>query len=203
MKTGILGGSFNPPHNGHIYLAKKAAEILKLDRIFIIPAGIPPHKELAEGADSNERFEMARLAFDGIMEYNVLDIEMNGNKPSYTSETLLKLKERYKDDTFYLIMGCDMFITLEKWYKPEMIFANSVLTVAARDYGETEKIAEYKTRFESLYNAKTVVLDIEPYIDSSTEVREMAEAGLDFSSYVPEKVYKYIIEKGLYNKYGS
>jgi len=121
MKIGILGGSFNPIHCGHIYLAKKATELLKLDKMLIIPAGNPPHKKLAGGAENIDRFNMTDIAFSDKINYNVLDIEIFKDVPCYTSDTVTELKQQYKNDTLYLIMGTDMVLTLQNWYKTENI----------------------------------------------------------------------------------
>ena len=163
MKIGILGGSFNPIHCGHIYLAEKAKEILKLDKMLIVPAGIPPHKKLAGGAENIDRFNMTDIAFSDKINYNVLDIEIFKDIPCYTSDTVTELKQQYKDDTLYLIMGTDMVLTLQNWYKPENICKNCVIVAAPRNKNEAEKIKNHSGFLKEKYNARIEILEIEPF----------------------------------------
>ncbi len=198
MKIGIFGGSFNPIHCGHIYLADKAKELLKLDKMLIIPAGNPPHKKLAGGAQNSDRFNMTDIAFSDKINYNVLDIEIFNNLPSYTADTLNKLKELYKNDCLYLIMGTDMILTLQNWYKPEVICKSCVLVAAPRNQNEAEKIKEHSVILKEKFNAQIEILDIEPFSVSSTQIRQKIKAGESCLGLIPDKVYDYIEKRGLY-----
>lgn len=111
-RIGIYGGSFNPPHLGHIFAARKARQLLGLDKILLIPAAIPPHKAVAEGSpDGETRFALTQLAIAGETGMEVSRIELDRPGPSYTVDTLRKLRECYPQDELYLLMGTDMFLS--------------------------------------------------------------------------------------------
>ena len=118
MKIGIYGGTFNPPHLGHMEAARTAIQVLGLDKLLLIPAGVPPHKAMPEGSpDQDQRLEMTRLAAEqtGLdNKVEVLDIELRREGRSYTAETLAQLKEQYPEDELWLLMGTDMFLTLHR-----------------------------------------------------------------------------------------
>ena len=126
MKIGVYGGTFNPPHLGHVTAARAVSELLKLDKLLFIPAGLPPHKPLPEGTPSPEqRLEMTRLAAEqtGLGDrVETLDLEILRGGRSYTSETLELLRQQYPDDELWLLMGTDMFLTIQTWHDPASIF---------------------------------------------------------------------------------
>ena len=123
MKTGIYGGTFNPPHRGHTESGKNAVERLGLDRLIVLPAGMPPHKSVPVDSPSPEmRLEMARLAFENVDRAQVSDMEVARRGVSYTIDTLMELRRENPEDELFLIMGTDMFLTLESWKNgPEML----------------------------------------------------------------------------------
>ena len=197
MKTGIFGGSFNPIHNGHIELANKFFNKLQLDRLFIVPTYIPPHKSMKDYIFPDQRFEMCSLAVKGIDGFEVSNIEIKRHGASYTYLTLKELHSLYPDDELYLLTGADMFITLHEWKKPEVIFELSTVCGVSRNDDDTavlEKQAEY---LRSL-GARTVVLDAEIMTVSSTEIRNRVKNGEDISELVDPKVKRYIKEHNLY-----
>ncbi len=197
MKTGIFGGSFNPIHNGHIELAKKFFNKLELDRLFIVPTYIPPHKSMKDYIFPDQRFEMCSLAVKGIDGFEVSNIEIKRHGASYTYLTLKELHSLYPDDELYLLTGADMFMTLHEWKKPEVIFELSTVCGVSRNDDDTavlEKQAEY---LRSL-GARTVVLDAEIITVSSTEIRNRVKNGEDISELVDPKVKRYIKEHNLY-----
>ena len=197
MKTGIFGGSFNPIHNGHIELAKKFFNKLELDRLFIVPTYIPPHKSMKDYIFPDQRFEMCSLAVRGIDGFEVSNIEIKRHGASYTYLTLKELHSLYPDDELYLLTGADMFMTLHEWKKPEVIFELSTVCGVSRNDDDTavlEKQAEY---LRSL-GARTVVLDAEIMTVSSTEIRNRVKNGEDISELVDPKVKRYIKEHNLY-----
>ena len=119
MRIGIYGGTFNPPHLGHLMAARTVFEVLKLDKLLLVPAGIPPHKDLPEDSPSAEqRFEMTRFAGEqlGLGEHvETLDIELRRGGKSYTADTLAAIHKQYPDAELWLLMGTDMFLTLQAW----------------------------------------------------------------------------------------
>ena len=128
-RIGIFGGTFNPPHSGHVHLARTLAKALQLNRVLIIPANLPPHKQaqmLASGAD---RMQMCRLAFPDTL-FEVSDIELSRGGKSYTCDTLAALREKYADASLYLFMGTDMLLTFHQWRAPREILRMCRLCVA-------------------------------------------------------------------------
>ena len=124
MKIGIYGGTFDPPHLGHMEAAKAALDKLGLDRLLIIPDREPPHKDLAaEAATPQQRLDMAALMADGLgPRAEASDLELRREGKSYTADTVEKLHEQFPEDELWLLMGTDMFLTVQNWYQPERIF---------------------------------------------------------------------------------
>lgn len=202
MRIGIMGGTFNPPHMGHINAAKTALKGVPLDKVVFIPTGNPPHKELAESSASTEdRFKMAKLAAESIGA-EVSDVEIRRAGKSYTADTLSYLKEKNPDDELWLIMGTDMFLSLESWRNPETIFRLASIAVIPRNRENIKKLSDFGKYLQEKYGTEYVILDTEVIEISSTELRENLKCGkaLDL---VHEKVYKYIVENQLYGVSGS
>ncbi|MEG1988359.1 MAG: nicotinate (nicotinamide) nucleotide adenylyltransferase [Oscillibacter sp.] len=204
MKIGIYGGTFNPPHLGHITAARAAFAMLKLDRLLLIPAGLPPHKALPAGTPTAEqRLEMTRLAGEQLGlggQVEVLDMELCREGKSYTADTLRQLRRQYPDGELWLLMGTDMFLTLQAWHAPEEIF--SLAGVAA--FGRTEADSEelFAIQREALCRAypaaRIFTLTIPGVVDvSSTELREKLRTG-EGSALLAPAVYGYILRQGLY-----
>ena len=199
MKLGIYGGTFSPPHIGHVRAASAFADQLGLDKLMIIPANIPPHKSAEGILPARERLALSRLAFASVEKAEVSDIEIKRRGKSYTFDTLSELSGA--GDALYLLCGTDMMLTFDEWYRFTDIFALATVALAHR-YAPTpeesakigEKIAEYREK----YGAKIVELDITPTEISSTEIRKIIAAGGDASEYLTEKEYAYIKKKGLY-----
>ena len=199
MKTAIYGGSFNPPHLGHIEVVKTVSLYLKPDRIIIIPDNIPPHKELAENSPTAEqRMEMCRLAFGDIPGVEFSDMEIQREGKSYTSDTLDKLHELYPDDDFYLVIGTDMLTSFEEWYRFEHIFSMCILAVLSREEDDQELIRETTERFTVEYGARIEILPHTPLVMSSTEIREKLRSRLG-SDLLKDEVYSLIIKEGFYD----
>lgn len=204
MKIGIYGGTFNPPHLGHVTAARAVFELLKLDRLLVIPAGLPPHKDLPDHSPTAaQRLEMTRLAaeqmgLDGKVE--VLDMELSRAGKSYTSDTLAQLKEGYPDDELWLLMGTDMFLTLQAWHAPEKILSLAGIAAFGRTEADTEEL--FSVQRDYLYKtypqARIFTLTIPGVIDvSSTELRQKLAEGTG-GALLPPAVYGYILRQGLY-----
>lgn len=176
MKIGIFGGSFNPPHIGHILAAEKTVKALGLDKLIIIPAGDPPHKELpAETPTDKQRMELVTAAFAHIDVAEISDIELKRQGKSYTITTLEYFREIYSDDELFLLMGTDMFVTLDQWYQGDKILQSVVPAVFARKDFEYE-IIEYKAKeYAKIYNAKCVIIDNDITVAASTDVRALLQ----------------------------
>lgn len=195
IKTGIFGGAFNPPHNGHINLAKEAIEQLKLRKLLVIPTFESPHKA-TKLAPFEERAEMCRRAFSGISdkcEVEICEIERELGGISYTINTLRALKKRYEDARFFLLIGGDMLFSFTEWFKYESILKECEVCAAARGGDSFSEMLEYATEIGHIKVLPTNVVDI-----SSTEIREKIQKGEDASEWITEDVRGYIEEKGLY-----
>lgn len=203
MKIGIFGGTFDPPHLGHMESARAAVGILELDQLFFIPAKLPPHKRLPENTAAPEhRLRMTELMVDGLGlkdRVSVLDLELRREGKSYTADTLVELRARYPDDELWLLMGEDMFFCLQSWYEPEHIMALAGIAAFARiGGGGMERFAEQKTELERSYGANVQLLDL-PQVNeiSSTVLREQLRQGSG-SSALWAPVYGYILQNRLY-----
>lgn len=192
MKIGVFGGTFNPPHNGHIRLAKAAADELKLDKLLVIPSCIPPHKIAAKLADGQERLEMCRLAFGCDPRFEVSPMELERGSRSYTVETLRELKALYPDSELYFIVGSDMLESFDKWYLWQEILSLSVLCAASREEGYSPDLSRFGKLAERI---KIITLD--PLEVSSTQIRN--SVGEVSPELLDPKVAAYIREHGLYD----
>ena len=181
MKIGIYGGTFNPIHRGHLTAAKAAAQQLGLDKLFLIPAGVPPHKAMPAGsAPADQRLEMTVLATAELgFPAEVLDIELRRTGKSYTSDTLRELRGQYPEDELWLLMGTDMFLSFHAWHEPEVISALAGIGAFSRtDEGEDEEFAAQKAFLLEKYGGRIVTMRNPDVIEvSSTQVRAALPEG--------------------------
>ena len=205
MKIGVYGGTFNPPHLGHLTAARAVYELLGLDLLLLIPAGLPPHKELPAGSPTPEqRLEMTRLAGEQLGlgdKVRTLDIELERGGRSFTSDTLAQLKAQYPDSELWLLMGTDMFLTLQAWHEPEKILSLAGIAAFGRTEEDTEELfsAQREYLYKTYPQARIFTLTIPGVIDvSSTELREKLAKGEGGNLLAPA-VYGYILREGLYN----
>ena len=198
MKTGIYGGTFNPIHNGHLHIVEEFRRGLGLDRVLLIPTRVPPHKAAPDLASAGERFAMCRLAAQGKPWLELSDIEMRREGKSYTAETLEELSALYPQDRFYLLMGEDMFLTLDRWYRPETIFSLASVCTTPRSPDGLDALRQKALEYTGQFQARCFLEHI-PYLPiSSTQVRQAVARGEDVSGLVPQAVATYMKERGLY-----
>ena len=200
MRIGIFGGTFNPPHNGHVTLARAAAEQLALDRLLIMPACVPPHKPLPDRVTPQQRYAMAALMAAPVGRCaQASDIELHRTGKSYTSDTLQTLHEQYPDAELWLLMGSDMFLSLHTWHEPEVICALAHIAAFSRVEEDIRAAMErQKQTLEQQYRAEVALLNNPQLIElSSTDVRAALAAGRG-SELVPEAVWGYIRREHLY-----
>lgn len=197
MKIGVLGGTFDPVHVAHIYLAKKYCEMLTLDKVILVPTFIPPHKSADSLASAEQRLAMCELAVCGCPAFEVCGYEIAERGKSYTFKTLKYLKEQYPDDEFYLLMGADMFLTVQDWRRPQEIYRMATLCAAEREQGELSLLKTHATRLE-YDGARCIVLTMEPMPLSSTAVRSKIKANADDSGLLDPLVWEFIRQNGLY-----
>jgi len=198
-RIGIYGGTFNPPHIGHIQAAVQAVTALNLTKLLVIPDRIAPHKEIPSGSPTpQQRLEMVRIAFRDYPKIEVSEMELKRSGISYTYETILSLKEQYPDAQLVLLMGTDMFLSFHTWKNPEIILQNAVLGVFYRgEKGEATAIEAKKAEMEqqgsSVYLVKNQIVNI-----SSTQMRRLL-AFRCAGEFLPEGVLEYIRENRLYD----
>ena len=197
MKIGIFGGSFNPVHLGHFQMIKAVFEKIKLDKIIIVPVGVPSHRE-NNLIDGKYRFEMCQIAFENIEKVEISDIEINKKEPSYTYDTLMEIKEKYLNAEFYEIIGEDSFNYFVEWKNYKEILQNSKIIVLKRkNRNEDERknvLKDIKLKERFIY------IENEHFNYSSTNVRENIELGKPITNMVPSLVEKYIEKNNLYRK---
>ena len=201
-RIGIYGGTFSPPHIGHISAAKAFLKEIKPDSLLIMPTFTPPHK-VAYDIDPLHRMNMAKLAFSAGEGFGdsvtVCDFELNKKDVSYTYQTLEHFASC--DAELYFLCGTDMFLTLDKWKNPDIIFKLSTIVLALReDITEeiSEKISLAKDFYEKNYSAKIIVLKNRPITVSSSELRSAILSGEDASAFLTKPVYDYIKNNKLY-----
>lgn len=203
MKIGIYGGTFNPPHLGHMAAAKTATQVLGLDKLILIPAATPPHKPLPEGSPTaQQRLDMVRLMADnlglsGVVEVSSMELEREGK--SYTSDTLAALREQYPNDELWLLMGTDMFLTLQNWHEPERIMSMAGICAFGRTEQDGEALfAPQRDYLQKTFNATVTTITLPGLVDvSSTQLRDVLDEGQG-EEYLCPAVYGYILLNGLY-----
>ncbi len=198
QRIGIYGGTFNPPHTGHVQAAQYAVKALGLDRLLMIPTNISPHKAMAEDCPTpRQRLEMVGLGVQGVPGIQVSDIELRREGPSYTWQTVAQLRQSYPDAELILFMGTDMFLSFETWREPARITEEATLAVFYRgDAGEVESIEAQKVKMEQL--GARVILVKNPVVDiSSTQLRRMLALQCA-SEFLHPDVEGYIRCNGLY-----
>lgn len=198
-KLGMLGGTFNPIHLGHIGLAQAFISSLGLDRVLLIPASVPPHKEAPRLASAQDRFNMCQIAARGHDKIEACRLELERDGKSYTADTLRSLKELYPKAQLYLITGADMFLTLQDWREPETIFSLATICTAPRGGAGRETLMEH-AKFLKTLGARCEVLK-EPIMQvSSSTIRQAAASGGDAAPLTGAGVAEYIRTNGLYKE---
>ena len=198
LRVGIYGGTFSPPHNGHIAAAKAFMTQMKLDYLIIIPACLPPHKQIDAGDDPIFRLKMCELAFAGIDGVVISDAEIRRGGKSYTYDTLRELSR--PDARLFLLCGTDMVLSFDTWYRFEDILRICYPVYVRResdplmDTRIVDKIGEYYRKYGVMF--RKILTDPMPV--SSTEIRRAVKEGRDISQMVPAGVERFIRENGLY-----
>ena len=203
MKIGIYGGTFNPPHLGHMAAARTAVDALKLDKLLLMPAAVPPHKTLPENTpDQAHRLAMVEqmadaLEIPGVVEVSTLELEREGK--SYTSDTLEELHRRYPGAELWLLMGTDMFLTLHQWHDAKTILRLAKICAFGRTDQDGEAVFAPQREFlKKEYHAQTATITLPGLVDvSSTQLRELLQRGRG-AEYLLPAVYGYILMNKLY-----
>jgi nicotinate-nucleotide adenylyltransferase len=187
-RIGILGGTFDPPHNGHIAIARAALGALKLSEVIFVPANIPPHKIKRIIATQSDRLAMLKLAVGNNKSFKISTIEIDRSGPSYTADTLTEFRIIYPKDELFLLIGADNVSDIEYWYQPERIAELAVIAAANRP----------KFSSHGDYADRIIYFKMPPTDISSTKIRDRIRAGKPISELVCSDVENYIIEHRLY-----
>lgn len=201
MKIGIMGGTFDPIHIGHLLLGEFAYEEFQLDEIWFLPNGNPPHKD-AEEMDTNltHRIEMVKAAIAGSPHFKISLHEAKEGVHSYTYQTLKEFHELYPEDEFYFILGADSLFAIETWRYFREIFPLCTILAAMRDDKDVADMQKQITYLNENYQASILLLRAPLLEISSTTIRERAEKGLTVHYMVPDAVADYIKTHCLYQK---
>ena len=193
MKIGILGGSFDPIHNGHLHMAIKSYEQYRLDEVWLIPNGNAPHKDKNQMTDAMHRLAMCEIAALEYPYMKVSDMEVCSPNFSYTYVTIQKLTENYPKHEFYFIMGADSLDYFDKWKNPQIISSLCKILVVNRDDFTESDLKEKIAKINAQFPADIKIVHCPKLDISSTEIRNNQKTGN-----VPQKVEQYILENGLY-----
>lgn len=198
MRIAIYGGSFNPPHRGHVEAARSVQAALKPDKLLIIPTNIPPHKHMeADSPRPAERLTLCRLAFGGLPGAEISDMEIRRRGKSYTSETVDILKKKFPGAEICIVMGTDMFLSFCTWYRWEEMLKDCTLAVLSRETDDADEIAAFREELIRENRAKILLVPHEALPMSSTEIRARLR-NAEGAALLPEKVYRRILRKGSY-----
>ena len=171
MRIGLYGGTFSPPHKAHVRAARKFCKAADLDLLYVMPAGIPPHKTTDVRRLAQYRLEMTRLAFSSVG--TVSDYEINKEGRSYTVETLRHLKRKHSDDELFMLVGEDMFFRLDQWREHESIMKLCTVVAMRREQTPLSRMEQTADEYREKYGARVIIIDDEPLEVSSTLIREM------------------------------
>lgn len=197
-KVGIMGGTFNPVHNGHLLLAETAREALSLDRILFMPSGNSYMKESSQILTGDTRAQMVRLALVGNPYFIFSDLELTRKGPTYTCDTLASLKVENPQTQYYFILGEDNLLTLKYWKNPAFIFKNCVIAGAIRASEDGSRISEAANLLKREYQADIRILPERRIDISSSEIRKRLKSEQSIRYMVPERVFDYIMKNRLY-----
>ncbi len=200
MKIGIMGGTFDPIHIGHLLLGEFAYEDYGLDEIWYLPNGNPPHKQQAEESTLNHRVEMIRQAIRNVPYFKLCLHEAKETEHSYTYQTMRELNTLYPENNFYFILGADSLFSIETWKYFREIFPTCTILAAMRDDKDAADMRMQIRYLEEKYGARIRILQAPLLEISSTTLRERASRGQSVSYMVPDAVAEYIKKNRLYQK---
>lgn len=203
-RIGIMGGTFNPVHMGHLMLAEAAREALSLDEVWFVPTGYSYMKGAGKASENmplpEERLEMTGLAVQDNACFRCVDIEVRRGGATYTYETLEELRENYPEKKFFFLIGADCLYTIENWREPGRIFDACELVAAVRQGASAEAMQEKIAQLKARFGARITLLPFRNLEISSTEIRTCVREGRSIRYMTPRSVISYIEEKGFYRE---
>ena len=200
QRIALFGGTFAPPHLGHVHAVKTLSEHIDVDRIIIMPTFMPPHKVKVKGDTPELRLEMCRAAFGDIDKAYVSDYEIEKGGVSYTVHTLEHLTSEFENADIFLLCGTDMFLTLNSWFRAERIFSLAKIVCIPRYSENIDFLNVKKQEYEDEFGAEISIIGSDPFEISSTEIRCLITEGGDLSEYLPSGVIEIIRREKLYNE---
>ena len=197
-KIGIIGGTFDPIHNGHLIIAENSRKTFNLDKVIFMPAGIPPHKRDKDISSNLHRYNMTLLAINSNQYFLISDLELKKEGISFTIDTIKYLKSIYEDTDIYFILGSDSLFQIDKWKDYEELLTLCHFVVAKRPSYNNQELENKVDKLNSLYNSSIHIVEGPVLEVSSSDIRERVRRG-DYISYlVPRSVEEYIYKHGLY-----
>ncbi|MBE6599320.1 MAG: nicotinate (nicotinamide) nucleotide adenylyltransferase [Ruminococcaceae bacterium] len=197
-RTGLFGGTFAPPHLGHLHAAETFLSEMALDELIIMPTFIPPHKEHSAGDTPELRFRMCRSMFGALPRTVVSDYEIRREGVSYTVNTLEHLMEEDPEREIFLLCGTDMLLTLDTWRRAADIFSLCEIVCMPRYDGSLKEVIRKADGYSERFGKKVTILSEDPFVLSSTEVREKIRQRSDLSEFLSQDVIEIIKNEGLY-----
>ena len=197
-RIGILGGTFDPVHIGHVSLGTAAISEANLEKLIVVPAYIQPFKQGKRVTDDEHRVAMTRLAFENIPKSEISTLEIDRMRISYTFDTLSELKKQYPNKELFFITGTDSFMQVDSWYKGVELLENFSFIVSSRPGYMEDELNEKIKSYQALYGTQILKLAAQMPDISSTDIREAYRKGESILSLVPEAVERYIKDNGLY-----
>ena len=198
-KIGIFGGAFNPPHIGHVQAAETAIKQLNLDKLIIVPTGTPAHKKLPKDTPPADiRYKLAELAFGQIPNIIISDLEISKKETSYSIDTVSQIVKEYEPSLIYLLIGTDMYLSLESWKEFRKLLSLATPAVFTRKPNELNKIHDFSAYLKNNYDVETTTISNQVIDISSTTLRKILPSRKGFE-YVPKHCYSYIVKRSLYN----
>ena len=199
MKIGIMGGTFDPIHKGHLMLGEYAKDLYNLDKIWFMPNGNPPHKLNSNiESQTNHRVEMVKLAIEEKDYFDLQLYEVERTEVNYSYLTMQHFNKQYPDDEFYFIIGADSLFAFETWKHPELLVKTCKILAAYRDGKNTSEMEVQIKYLNQKYGAEILLLNTPNYDVSSSGIRRMIKDNEDISELVPESVFSYIQSNNLF-----
>lgn len=197
-KIGIMGGTFNPIHNGHLFLAENAYEQIGLEQILFMPSKNPPHKAKPDMVTDQQRVEMIELAIRDNPHFALSALELERDGYTYTADTLTLLTRDNGDTHYYFIVGADSLFMMQQWYKPQVIFENCTVVAAGRDHVNGEQLREQAELLKGLFHARILLVDMPMVQIASADIRERIARKQSIRYWLPDQVAGYIRQHRLY-----
>lgn len=199
-KVGIMGGTFDPIHYGHLMLAQNALETYQLDEIMFVPSGTPWLKDSTKVLSKNKRVHMTGIAIEDNISFALSTIEIDREGNSYSYETVEELKKQQPDTEFYFILGADSVLEIEKWKYPDRLMSECILLAAVRDECDREGLQKQIAYLEEKYKADIRILPAKRVDISSTDIRSRIAEGKSVRYMLPDQVIQFIEKNHLYTE---